>query len=142
MKIKPIIFNRIETRHTSFYVDLQLETNITFINGDAGVGKSVLYSFLVEMSAEDSRIKCFNYLDNNKRFITSIKNSKNKLFIIDNADILLDDKMRSYIALDENNQYIIIGRNPTGLLLTQDEIYELSATTNNNITYFTLTKSF
>ena len=82
MKIKPIIFNRIETRHTSFYVDLQLETNITFINGDAGVGKSVLYSFLVEMSAEDSRIKCFNYLDNNKRFITSIKNSKNKLFII------------------------------------------------------------
>lgn len=30
--------------------------------------------------------------------------------MIDNADLLLDDDMRSYIALDESNQYIIIGR--------------------------------
>ena len=61
---------------------------------------------------------------------------------IDNADILLDDSIRSYIALDEKNQYIIIGRNPTGLLLNMDEIYELKNETVNDVTLLTLQKSF
>lgn len=30
MKIKPVVTNRIQTRHTSFQVDLHLENNITF----------------------------------------------------------------------------------------------------------------
>lgn len=70
------------------------------------------------------------------------KRSKGKLIIIDNADILLDDAMRSYIALDGNNQYIIIGRNPTGLLLNIDEVYELQNECVDGITLFTLKKSF
>lgn len=142
MKIKPIVFDRLQTKHTSFYVDLQIQSNITFINGESGVGKSALFTFLQEMSAEDKRIKCFNYLDQNKGYKSSIKKSKGKLFVIDNADILLDDKMRSYISLDEKNQYIIIGRNPTGLLLTQNEIFELNSTSNNEIINFSLKNSF
>ena len=71
-----------------------------------------------------------------------VNRSKGKLIIIDNADILLDDAMRSYIALDGNNQYIIIGRNPTGLLLNIDEVYELQNECVDGITLFTLKKSF
>ena len=52
-----------------------------------------------------------------------------KLIVIDNADLLLDDNMRWYIATDANNQYIIIGRNPMGLMLQQDEIVELYSET-------------
>lgn len=37
--------------------------------------------------------------------------------MIDNADILLDDDTRKYLALDDKNQYFIIGRNPKNLLL-------------------------
>lgn len=103
---------------------------------------STVFSFLKELSAEDKRIKCFNYLDWNKSYKSSIKRSKGKLIIIDNADILLDDAMRSYIALDGNNQYIIIGRNPTGLLLNIDEVYELQNENVDGITLFTLKKSF
>ena len=101
-----------------------------------------MFSFLKELSAEDKRIKCFNYLDWNKSYKSSIKHSKGKLIIIDNADILLDDAMRSYIVLDGNNQYIIIGRNPTGLLLNIDEIYKLQNEKVDGITLFTLKKSF
>ena len=101
-----------------------------------------MFSFLKELAAEDKRIKCFNYLDWNKSYKSSIKRSKGKLIIIDNADILLDDAMRSYIALDGNNQYIIIGRNPTGLLLNIDEVYELQNENVDSITLFTLKKSF
>lgn len=57
-------------------------------------------------------------------------------------DILLDDKMRSYIAFDDKNQYIIIGRNPTGLQLTVDEIFGLKSETVDGVTMFSLKKSF
>ena len=141
MKIKPVITDRIHTKHTSFEIDLLLETNITFISGDSGTGKSALFSFIEELAAEDKRIKCFNYLDNKKAYKNSIKQSKGKLFVIDNADILLDERMRRYIALDENNQYIIIGRNPTELLLNMDEIKELQSKSIDGITLFTLTNA-
>lgn len=60
--------------------------------------------------------------------------------MIDNADILLDDKMRQYIAFDAQNQYVIIGRNPTGLMLELDEIYELSSENINGRTLLSLKK--
>lgn len=142
MKIKPVVTNFIKTKHTSFEVELQIDNNITFINGDSGTGKSAVFSFLEEFAAENKFIKCFNYLDQNNSYKTSIRKSKGKLFVIDNADILLDNNMRSYIALDESNQYIIIGRNPTGLILDIDEVYELQSQKINGITLFTLAKSF
>ena len=143
MKIKPIVTDHIQTKHTSFEVNLRLNSNVTFISGDSGTGKSALYSFLEEYAAENKNVRCFNYLDLNKKtYKGSIKQSKGKLFVIDNADILLDDSMRSYIAFDDKNQYIIIGRNPTGLQLTVDEIYELQSEMMNGITLFSLKKSF
>ena len=142
MKIKPIVMQEINTTHTSFIIDLHFDYNVTFITGDSGVGKSALYSFIEELAANDKRIRCFNYLDQKKNYKASIKNSKDKLFVIDNEDILLDDKMRQYIAFDAQNQYVIIGRNPTGLMLELDEIYELSSENINGRTLLSLKKSF
>ena len=44
MKINPVVTNRIQTRHTSFQVDLHLENNITFLGGDSGTGRSTMFS--------------------------------------------------------------------------------------------------
>lgn len=142
MKIKPVLCNRIQTKHTSFEVDLELSHNITFIIGDSGTGKSAVFSFLQELAAEDRTIKCYNYLDKSAGYRAAIKRMKGKLIIIDNADILLDDDMRHYISLDAQNQYIIIGRDPTGLLLRQDEIAELKSETAGGQTRFTLISAF
>ena len=142
MKIKPVVSDHIRTTHTSFTVDFYLEYNITFICGDSGTGKSAVFSFIEELATEDNRIKCFNYRDYKTQYTTSIKRFKGKLIVIDNADILLNDNMRNYIAFDGKNQYIIIGRNPTGLQLEMDEIFELKSEKLGNITLFTLEKSF
>ena len=142
MKIRPIVTDQIKTKHTSFEVDLKLEYNVTFVSGDSGTGKSALFSFLQEYAAENKNVRCFNYLDQKKSYKNSIKQSKGKLFVIDNADILLDDDMRRYIAFDDKNQYIIIGRNPKGLQLTVDEIFELQDTNVDGITLFSIKKSF
>lgn len=142
MKIKPIILDTIQTQHTNYYVDIHVDSNVILITSDSGEGKSAVFSFLQELSTEDKRIRCFNYIDYNKRYKNSIKNSKGKLFVIDNADILLDDSIRKYIATDTQNQYILIGRNPTGLFLTQDNIYELVSSNSNGKVIFTLKKAF
>ena len=138
MKIKPVVLDRIQTTHTSYEVDFILEGNVIFIVGDSGTGKSAVFSFLQELAAQNKTIKCYNYLDKKSSYKTAIKNAKGKLFIIDNADILLDDAMRWHIATDGENQYILIGRNPTGLMLNQEDIMELSSEKENEITMFTL----
>ena len=142
MKIKPIVIDEIHTKHTNFIVDLKFDSNITFITGDSGVGKSAVFTFLEEYSSEDKRVRCFNYIDHNKGYKNSIRNSKGKLFVIDNSDILLNDKIKQHIVFDNQNQYIIIGRNPSSLLLTQDDIYELESENKDGITYFRLEKVF
>lgn len=142
MKIKPIILDRIQTRHTNYILDLIFDSNVTFVTGDSGVGKSAVYSFLQEYSSEDKRIRCFNYIDHNKGYKASVRNSKGKLLVIDNADLLLDDKMRQYIVMDTENQYIVIGRNPRGLMLTQDDIRELDSDSKDGLTVFKLKKAF
>lgn len=142
MKIKPVVKDRIKSSHTSFEVDLVLDMNITFIIGDSGTGKSAVFSIIKEMAAEDKNIKCYNYLDKSTGYKKAIRLAKDKLFVIDNADILLDDSLRSYISMDGQNQYVIIGRNPTGLLLDQREIYELNSEKSDGKTFFTLKKSF
>ncbi len=142
MKIKPIILDRIQTKHTNFVVDLKLDSNVTFVSGDSGTGKSAVCSFLFEYSSEDSRIRCLNFIDHNKDYKETIRNAKGRLFVLDNADLLLDDEMRRYIALDTENQYIIVGRNPSELMLSQDEIYELDNESKDGITTFRLKKMF
>ncbi len=142
MKISPVIQNEISTRHTSYDVALKLDNNITFINGESGIGKSAVFSFIQELTTENKKIRCLNYLDENKNYKNTIKRSKGKLFVIDNADLLLDNKIRQYIATDTENQYVIIGRNPEGLMLTQDEIYEISSESMDGRTKFTLKKTF
>ncbi len=142
MRIKPVVRDRIQTQHTSYVVDFVLEANVTFIVGDSGTGKSAVFSFLQELAAENKAIKCYNYLDKKTGYKSAIKNAKGKLLIIDNADILLDDDMRWHIATDGKNQYILIGRNPSGLMLNQEDIMELSSKTDNGRTLFTLKHSF
>ena len=44
--------------------------------------------------------------------------------------------------MDGLNQIILIGRNPTGLQLSQDEIYELCGTAPDGKTVSTLMKAF
>ena len=142
MKIKPVVLDRIQTKHTSYVVDLIIEANVTFIVGDSGTGKSAVFSFLQEFAAENKSIKCYNYLDKKTGYKSGIKKSNGKLFIIDNADIMLDDALRWYIATDGKNQYILIGRNPTGLMLEQEDIMELESRTEDGKTIFTLKHSF
>jgi predicted ATP-binding protein involved in virulence len=115
------------TVHTSFVLDFKFTSNITILTGDSGTGKTASFSFIKECMALNPDIMCLNYLDYQKDIADIIKNSNGKLIVIDNADVLLNNDMRKYIALDDKNQYLIIGRNPKNLFTTKENLFELTS---------------
>ena len=125
MKSKPNVMDHFSTVHTSFIVDFKFTNNITILTGDSGTGKTASFSFIKECMAINPNIICLNYLDYYKDINNIIKMAEGKLIVIDNADILLDDDIRKYIALDDKNQYLIIGRNPKNLFVTKENLFEL-----------------
>lgn len=125
MKNKPIVMNQFSTVHTSFVVDFKFTNNITILTGDSGIGKTASFSFIKECMALNPDIMCLNYLDYQKDIGAMIKSAERKLIVIDNADVLLDDDIRKYIAVDDKNQYLIIGRNPKNLFATRENLFEL-----------------
>lgn len=125
MKSKPIVMERFFTEHTSFILDFEFTNNITILTGDSGTGKTASFSFIKECMALNPYIVCLNYLDYQKNIGVIIQNMGKKLIVIDNADILLDDETRKYIALDDKNQYLIMGRNPKNLFTTKENLFEL-----------------
>lgn len=125
MKSKPIVMEHFSTVHTSFVLDFKFTSNITILMGDSGTGKTASFSFIKECMALNPNIMCLNYLDYQKDIADIIKKASGKLIVIDNADVLLDDDVRKYIALDDKNQYLIIGRNPKNLFATKDNLFEL-----------------
>ena len=127
MKSKPIVMEHFSTVHTSFVLDFDFTSNITILMGDSGTGKTASFSFIKECMALNPDIMCLNYLDYQKDIADIIKNANGKLIVIDNADVLLDDDVRKYIALDDKNQYLIIGRNPKNLFTTKENLFELTS---------------
>ena len=127
MKSKPIVMEHFSTVHTSFVLDFNFTSNITILMGDSGTGKTASFSFIKECMAMNPDIMCLNYLDYQKDIADIIKKANGKLIVIDNADVLLDDDVRKYIALDDKNQYLIIGRNPKNLFTTKDNLFELAS---------------
>lgn len=134
MKSKPIVMDHFSTVHTSFVLDFEFTNNITILTGDSGAGKTASFSFIKECMALNPDIMCLNYLDYQKDIAGIIKNASGKLIVIDNADVLLDDDVRKYIALDDKNQYLIIGRNPKNLFATKDNLFELVSETQDEQT--------
>jgi len=142
MYSKPIVMETLKARHTTFGVEFHFTNNITMLMGNSGMGKTLIFGILQELSVTDERIVCINYLDINKQIKDEIEKISGKLIIIDNADTILDDDMRKTIAFDRENQYLIIGRNPKNLLITQDNLFELNQEKSGNMIIYSLKAYF
>lgn len=125
MKNKPVVVSEYTSSYLDITVNLTLDYNICFVIGDSGDGKSFLWQVLSDDSSIIDYLLTYNYKDINKELSKQIMGAKNKLIVIDNADILLDNDLRKYIALDTNNQYILFGRNPECLFLTKENFKEI-----------------
>ena len=122
-----MVMDHFETVHTSYIINFNFTNNITILTGESATGKTAAFSFIKECMAVNPDILCINYLDYQKDILDMICKVQGKLIVIDNADILLDDRTRKYISLDGKNQYLIIGRNPKNLFATKENLFELTS---------------
>lgn len=118
-------------------LDLQVIDRITLIEGDSGIGKSLIFSYLDNLSKYQEREKylCINSIyaqkirrkneSEERAILNVIKTSLNKWIVIDNADVILSKKLRDYIVMDTNNNYILFGRNVEGLWANEDNLAKL-----------------
>lgn len=116
---------------------LDLRSNYTVICGDSATGKSFLYQKLKDAENTEDLI-LFNYdsvksKGNYNMAVEAIKNSHEKVFIIDQVDDIQDkdDNMMLAINLDAGtNTFILIGRNPA-ITYNVSDLAEINITDNN-----------
>jgi len=99
-----------------YRVDFELRPPITIIQGDSCIGKSLFYQwFDVQRRLPENKEKYADVvLMNRSSDIKDVLGKTGKLFVIDNADVLLCDTpdIVKHIALNYDNQYVIICRRP------------------------------
>jgi predicted RNA-binding protein (virulence factor B family) len=123
-----VIVNELKytTRHgVSVYIPFH--DTITVIGGNSSTGKSFIKVTAQERynDLNNRRIEVFDYkspLD-----LQILRALKNKLIIIDNADIMLSENEAAvkHINGDNNNQYILFMRSENGIDVSIDNYAEL-----------------
>lgn len=92
---------------------------LTYLSGDSSTGKTLLVSAIKNYCALYNVPLIVTGSENASiNIVALLKSQKNCFFIVDHADILLGEDERDYISTDTDNQYLIIGRNPEGLYIT------------------------
>lgn len=109
-----LIMNRYyrKLKYINLEIDLEFKSELTIICGDNTTEKTLIYRLLGD---EPSKYKIIfiNYLTTSDALEYIILNGKirNRLIVIDNADILLSEKrVIEGIRNDESNQYIVMMR--------------------------------
>lgn len=107
---KKLIVKALNVKADKIEFNLVFHSSLTLIHGNSGIGKTYLFNMLAKEALLDanSNIICLNYMDLKSGHIKMVLNAaKNKVIIIDNADIVLDDEDRIKINFDTENQYIL-----------------------------------
>lgn len=128
-----MIYKSITFRADPFSYDLEFDDRITLVGGDNGTGKTVLYEMLedVRLSDEYKDIKLFDYRSDN--FLEVIKQCKDSFIVVDNADYLINDDVRTFINFELSNQYMLFLRNCDGLNVS-NQSFKVLKFDNNKIT--------
>lgn len=125
-----MIYSSIKFRMEPFHYDLEFQDEITLVGGDSGVGKTFLYSVLedIRLTKEYSAIHLYNYKTADR--IKEIFELRNCFIVIDNAAILLNDELKRFINFEPSNQYMLFGRNCTGLNVSKKSFKYLTCKGN------------
>lgn len=103
-----LIKDRITILDGRISFDFKLREPITLVQGDSATGKTWFYNLYQKCAFDDNTVLFINWKDKNT-VETLLKNAKDKLIVIDNADIVLPDSLALSFRKNKYNQYILFG---------------------------------
>lgn len=141
-----LIMNRYyrKLKYANLEIELEFKYELTIICGDSAVGRTFIYNLLSEEPSKD-KIIFINYLTPSDilEYIVLSGKIKNRLIVIDNADILLsEERVVNGIRNDNSNQYIVMMRKYDSLAKSQKNIARLIRRENRLVLYYTLLENF
>lgn len=131
-------------KYANLEIELEFKYELTIICGDSAVGRTFIYNLLSEEPSKD-KIIFINYLTPSDilEYIVLSGKIKNRLIVIDNADILLsEERVVNGIRNDNSNQYIVMMRKYDSLAKSQKNIARLIRRENRLVLYYTLLENF
>ena len=111
---------------------MEILHNRLIITGDSGTGKT----FIIKMIKRVSKVNSWPYVfidnDTDRTVLNRIAagRSNGVLYFIDNADILLNDKLKEIVSFDTKNQYIIMSHCFDGYMTNAKSVAELQVKEN------------
>lgn len=114
---------------------VQLKSFLTAIAGDSGSGKTLFAQTLKKHVFTANTIKGYYFYDcyvEYETLVKEIESSKNRVFIIDNADLLLDTPIKwpKLFYSNDTNTYVVFTRDPAAFGVYWKNVAELSKTGN------------
>lgn len=126
MRRAPRVYSEIKSDNALVHLDLKLSDNHLFVIDESASGKSFVASLLRQLKVDFDKITVFDYTNINDDILQIIKSSRGRLFVIDNANIILGEETRRHIAFDFDNQYLIFGSDASNLMLTPNNFAGLN----------------
>lgn len=110
------LLSKYKVKDSGINFDINLFDRLTIISGESGVGKTILFKAMERDSLLGSQnFICLNYDDLVSGNIEyTLNTAKNKIIVIDNANVVLNDLQKIMISMDINNQYIIFSHSVDG----------------------------
>lgn len=127
-------------RTLGYKVTLNVDDHLTVIKGDSGVGKTAVYNYFYRkfLNQDMPSVKCYDARslrilmrasgneDFSEELMKQLGKVSNCMVLIDNADIVVDDRIKNFILMTNNgNSYILFGRNVNGLWVTENNVANL-----------------
>ena len=103
-----LIKDRITISDGRISFDFKLREPITLVQGDSSIEKTWFYNLYQKCAFEDNTVIFINWKDKDT-VETLLKNVKDKIIVIDNADIVLPDSLALSFRKNKYNQYILFG---------------------------------
>lgn len=119
---------------------ISLHNGITIINGESASGKTLMCKRIMDIQKDKNKIAQKYSADNifivNDDNIDKLSQQRDKLIIIDRADILLSNKEINIINCDIHNRYLIFARRPLGIKVTPNHFATLVKQGNDIATQY------
>ena len=111
------LLSKYKVKDSGINFDISLLDRLTIISGESGVGKTLLFKAIERdcILNSNNNFICLNYDDLASGNIEyTLNTAKNRIIVIDNANVILNDLQKILISMDINNQYIIFSHSVNG----------------------------